>query len=176
MAKATLAKLAKIKTIAPIEHTIDNDTLQIIQYLPLQKKLELITQIIDQSGDGEDGFYNIVKLNAFYVIEMLKTYTTISFTEKQLEDPAKLYDLIQLNHIWDTVKEWIPKEERDYIWENTCVLAREVTNYNHSVLGVLKMAKKDYNNTDYDITNMVNQLKSPEALQVVKDILPLISE
>jgi hypothetical protein len=34
---------------------------------------------------------------------MIKAYTNISFTEKQLTDPSKLYDLIILNNIWDQV-------------------------------------------------------------------------
>jgi hypothetical protein len=32
---------------------------------------------------------------------MLRAYTNISFTEKQLEDIPKLYDAITMNHIWE---------------------------------------------------------------------------
>jgi hypothetical protein len=58
---------------------------------------------------------------------MLKTYTNISFTEKQLENIPKLYDLITLNHIWDEIKKYIPIIEQENIWNNVCELAHSIT-------------------------------------------------
>lgn len=173
MAKVAFTKLNKIKSIDPVECTIGEETISVIQYLPLEKKLTLMQSIIEQAGNNEEGFYNIVKLTVFYVIEMLRAYTNISFTEKQLEDTQKLYDIIVLNKIWKTVKDSIPEEERDYIWDNTCALAREITDYNHSILGVLKLARNDYGETDFNIQTIMDNIKDPETLGLMKEILPL---
>ena len=172
MAKVSFTKLNKIKSLEPIDIKIGEETISVVQYLPLEKKLTIMQNIIQQAGNNEEGFYNIVKLTVFYTIEMLRAYTNISFTEKQLEDPQKLYDIIILNKIWDTIKQSIPEDEVNYIWENTCALAREITDYNHSALGILKLAKEDYSDLELDVNDLTNTLtQSENNLNLVKGLL-----
>ena len=171
MAKISLTKLNKIKSLEPIDIKIGEETISVVQYLPLEKKLAIMQNIIEQAGNNEEGFYNIVKLTVFYTIEMLRAYTNISFTEKQLEEPQKLYDIIVLNNIWDTVKDSIPEKERDYIWDNTCALAREITEYNHSALGILKLMSDDYENLNFDVQEITEKLSDRTNLDLVRNLL-----
>lgn len=171
MVKVNVTKLNKIKSLEPIDIKIGEETISVVQYLPLEKKLTVMQNIIEQAGNNEEGFYNIVKLSVFYTIEMLRVYTNISFTEKQLEDPQKLYDIIVLNNIWETVKDSIPEKERDYIWDNTCALAREITEYNHSALGILKLMSDDYENLNFDVQEITEKLSDRTNLDLVRNLL-----
>lgn len=171
MVKVNVTKLNKIKSLDPIDIKIGEETISVVQYLPLEKKLTIMQNIIEQAGNNEEGFYNIVKLSVFYTIEMLRAYTNISFTEKQLEDPQKLYDIIVLNNIWETVKDSIPEKERDYIWDNTCALAREITEYNHSALGILKLMSDDYENLNFDVQEITEKLSDRTNLDLVRNLL-----
>lgn len=171
MAKVSLTKLNKIKSLEPIDIKIGEETISVIQYLPLEKKLAIMQNIIEQAGNNEEGFYNIVKLTVFYTIEMLRAYTNISFTEKQLEEPQKLYDIIVLNNIWNEVKKAIPQSELTDIWENTCALAREITDYNHSALGILNLVSNDYDNLNLDVKEMTEKLSDRTNLTFIKDLL-----
>lgn len=171
MVKVNVTKLNKIKSLDPIDIKIGEETISVVQYLPLEKKLTVMQNIIEQAGNNEEGFYNIVKLSVFYTIEMLRVYTNISFTEKQLEDPQKLYDIIVLNNIWETVKDSIPEKERDYIWDNTCALAREITEYNHSALGILKLMSDDYENLNLDVQEITEKLSDRTNLDLVRNLL-----
>ena len=171
MVKVNVTKLNKIKSLDPIDIKIGEETISVVQYLPLEKKLTIMQNIIEQAGNNEEGFYNIVKLSVFYTIEMLRVYTNISFTEKQLEDPQKLYDIIVLNSIWETVKDSIPEKERDYIWDNTCALAREITEYNHSALGILKLMSDDYENLNFDVQEITEKLSDRTNLDLVRNLL-----
>ena len=171
MAKISLTKLNKIKSLEPIDIKIGEETISVVQYLPLEKKLAIMQNIIEQAGNNEEGFYNIVKLTVFYTIEMLRAYTNISFTEKQLEEPQKLYDIIVLNNIWNEVKKAIPQSELTDMWENTCALAREITNYNHSALGILNLVSNDYDNLNLDVKEMTEKLSDRTNLTLIKDLL-----
>lgn len=171
MAKISLTKLNKIKSLEPIDIKIGEETISVVQYLPLEKKLAIMQNIIEQAGNNEEGFYNIVKLTVFYTIEMLRAYTNISFTEKQLEEPQKLYDIIVLNNIWNEVKKAIPQSELTDIWENTCALAREITDYNHSALGILNLVSNDYDNLNLDVKEMTEKLSDRTNLTFIKDLL-----
>lgn len=174
MAKIAFTKLGKIKNSDPINCIIGNEEILIQTYLPIEEKLDLIQRIIEQAGNNEEGFYNIVKLEMFYTIEMLKTYTNISFTEKQLSNIPKLYDLIKLNHIWEEISKVLPKDEQQYIWENTCNLAREITNYNRSVLGVLKTMMNDYNISTFNLEEIAKTFQDENNFKLLKQIAPLL--
>lgn len=171
MAKVSFTKLNKIKNFSPIEITIGDQKIEVEQYLPLEKKVDLINSVIEQSGNGEEGFFNIVKLDAYYIIEMIKAYTNINFTDKQLEDPTKLYDAIRLNDVWAAVADAIPTEEREYIWNNILALAREVTTYNNSILGILRTLQNEQNNLAFDISSLINEINDPDTLAMVKNMI-----
>ena len=173
MAKVSFAKLNKIKSLPVVEISIDDQKILVEQYLPLEEKVNLITSVIEQSGNGEEGFFNIVKLDAYYIIEMIKAYTNISFTEKQLEDTTKLYDAIRLNDVWAAVEDAIPEGEREYIWNNILALAKEITTYNNSVLGVLKAISNDRDNLNFDVQEIMSNLNDPEALSLLKGMVDM---
>lgn len=174
MPKVAFSKLIKIKTIPSKTIVIADAEVTVAQYLPLAAKLDLIQSVIEQSGNGEEGFYNIVKLDCYYVIEMIKAYTNISFTEKQLEDTPKLYDTIMMNHIWKEVEAVIPDSELDYTWQNLLTMAREITDYNHSALGILKVVSRDYGENQFtldSLNEMLTKMQDPNELKLVKSAL-----
>lgn len=170
MAKIAFSKLNKIKSLPIKEISIDDQKVLVEQYLPLEEKVNLITAVIEQSGNGEEGFFNIVKLEAYYIIEMIRAYTNISFTEKQLEDTTKLYDMIRLNNVWTAVADAIPAEEREYIWNNILALAKELTTYNNSLLGVIRSIVANKDELDINIEEIMGKLKDPEALSMLKTL------
>lgn len=171
MAKVSFTKLNKIKNLDPVTIDFQGYDIEVEQYLPLEKKVELITSVIEQSGNGEEGFFNIVKLDAYYIIEMIRAYTNISFTEKQLEDTTKLYDAIRLNDVWAAVADAIPGGEREYIWSNILALAKEITTYNNSVLGVLKAISNDRDSLNFDVEEIMKNLNDPQALSLLKGMV-----
>ena len=171
MSKVSFSKLNKVKNFPPVVITNGEVDIEVEQYLPLKDKVDLITAVIEQSGNGEEGFFNIVKLDAYYVIEMIKAYTNISFTDKQLEDPTKLYDAIRLNDVWAAVSDAIPDAEREYIWDNILALAREITTYQNSVLGVLKAISNDRDALNFHVEEIMKNLNDPEALTLLKGMV-----
>ena len=76
-----------------------------------------------------------------------------------------------MNGVWEGIIESIPQEERDEVWGNILTLAREVTEFNHSALGILKTIRNDYSELTYDIEGLTTKLAKPENLQLVKDVI-----
>lgn len=171
MAKVAFSKLNKIKNIPPTVHQLGEYNIEIEQYLPLADKVELITAVIEQSGNGEEGFFNIVKLEAYYRIEVVKAYTNITFTDKQMEDPTKLYDSLILNDVWAFVEDKIPHTELEYLWNNILTLAEEITSYNSSAMGILKAISTNRDDLNFDVAEIFEKLNNPEALTLVKSLV-----
>ena len=62
-------------------------------YLPIKDKLELVSNIINQSID-DNGFYSPMRVKVFMTLEIVYAYTNLTFTTKMKEDPLKLYDIL----------------------------------------------------------------------------------
>jgi hypothetical protein len=71
----------------------ENIYYEVKSYLPITDKIELISNVINLSAD-ENGYYNPIRIKIFTVLEVVQKYTNLSFTEKQKENPFKLYDLL----------------------------------------------------------------------------------
>ena len=81
--KLGLKKKEEIKNI-----TINDQVIEVKQYLPISDKINIITNVIENSAD-DNNFANPVKVEVFANLEIMYAYTNISFTDKQKGDPTK---------------------------------------------------------------------------------------
>lgn len=170
MAKVSFTKLGlkvnqDIKTIEYNEQIIE-----VKQYLPINDKLTLISKVINLSAD-ENNFANPVKADVFFTIEVLDAYTNINFTEKQKEDPCKLYDMLVSSGLFETIKNVIPKDEYDSLYYDTHQCITAVYKYKNSVMGLLETISGDYSNLNLDATNIQKALGDPENMELLKTVL-----
>ena len=143
---------------------------EVKQYLPVQDKLDMITRIINQSVDG-NGFYNPMRVKMFMTLEVVYSYTNLSFTEKMKEDPFKLYDILVSTGIFLDVVNAIGEREWPEIQETTWETIKSIYKYRNSVLGILDAIKEDYSAVNFDMTNLHEQLADKENMQLLRDVL-----
>ena len=171
MAKVTFTKLS-LKPNKDIKTIIWNDQeVEIKQYLPVNEKLEMIGRIINNSGDDDMKFYNSGKIEVFTALELIFTYTNISFTDKQKEDVCKLYDVITSSGFYNAVIDEIPSTEIDWITEVTMDTVNSVYQYHNSALGILEAMQTDYNGLDLDAGAIQQKIADPENLELLKGIM-----
>jgi hypothetical protein len=72
--------------------------------------LTLISKVINASVD-ENNFANPIKVDIYFTLELIDAYTNITFTEKQKEDPCKLYDLFASSGLMEAITNAIPLME-----------------------------------------------------------------
>ena len=173
MAKLSFNRLCTIKKIDPITKTHEGQEIIVKQYLPIQEKAELVERVLSASVD-ETGFFSDIRLRVNLYIELVLAYTNIAFTEAQLKDPAKLYDLLVMNHIIDFVKENIPAVEFSDISNLVEKEAAHIEKYSNSFLGTLKRVQTDYSAAEMDANKLVSELENNENFELVKNILEKI--
>ena len=170
MAKVSFTKLGlkinqDIKTIE-----FNGQTIEVKQYLPINDKLNLIANVLNQSAD-DNNFANPIKLDVFTSLEIVFAYTNISFTDKQKEDLVKLYDLLESNGIFNMIIAEIPKAEYTSIVDGVAECANAVYTYRNSIMGILDTITQDYDTLDFDINSLRDKLSSAENLTLLKDIM-----
>ena len=172
MAKVPFTKLGLNKNKENIKTFVWNEqTIEVKQYLPVNDKLSLIGNVITLAHDGSNNFSNPIQLEVYTGLEILYFYTNINFTEKQKEDPAKLYDLVKSGELLEEVIKNIPEKEYNYIINGIEKTSKAIYDYQNSILGVLDTVKADYSNLDFDATAIQKKLADPEAMELLKGIL-----
>lgn len=172
MAKLSYSKLAlnKINQTEPKIIEFNGQNIEIIQYLPIEKKLELIEIIINKSIDNNE-YFNPCRIDIFLTLEIIFAYTNITFTEKQKEDILKLYDLFVQTGLFKIILENIPYEEYNYIKTNVIKTIQNVYKYKNSALGIFESITSDYSQLDLDATSIQQKLADPDNMSLLKNIL-----
>ena len=170
MAKVSFAKLS-IKTDSSIEKIqFGEHTIEVKKYLPMQEKMEMVSNIINLAAD-ENRFYNPMKLDVFTALEIMDNYTNISFTEKQKENPGKLYDELVSSGLYNKVLDAITPEEWYYINNSLTETVQSIYSYENSVFGIIESITTDFESLNLDATEIQQKLADPENLDLLKKIL-----
>ena len=173
MAKISYNKLGITKDELNKVQTVEyNDqTIEVKQYLPIAEKSELITRVLNNSVDENTGYYNLLKLDMNLGLEIIYAYSNISFTEKQKEDPMKLYDMLNASKVLNLIIGLVPDGEFYYLNKTTHEMANNIVSYRNSAMGIMEAISADYSNLDLDATDIQKKLNDPDNMALLKDVL-----
>ena len=172
MAKVSFSKLglSKNNTIKNFEYNGQN--IEVKQYLPINDKATLVAQVLScVLNNDENRFANPLQIEVFTVLTIIEKYTNITFTDKQKEDPAKLYDLIIGSNLWNTIMDNINIEDYTALLNYCDEAIESYYNYHNSVFGILDSINADYNKMNLDATEIQKALGDPENVALLRDVL-----
>lgn len=114
MAKITYSSL-KLKKDNSINTLVleDGKTIEILQYLPIVEKRDLIDIVLQKSNT--EGIFNPLYIDMYFHLFLVYAYTNISFTDKQKEKEEELYDILYSSGLLDKILEQIPEKEYNYL-------------------------------------------------------------
>lgn len=144
----------------------------VIDYLPIQDKLDLVNIAIAKSRDGYNNInrYLAKELMNLYIVIM---YTNISFTEKQKENEYKLYDILKSNQVIETVIKAIPQQEYLELQTLLEMLIEDEKNMNKSIAGAINNLLENLPKSAeaaQDIINSFDQEKYGQVLDLAKSV------
>ena len=157
MAKVSFGtlKLKKQETTTTIK--IADKDIEVLNYLPIEDKYDLIQATLQQSAEGI-GFNEILIEMNFY-LNVVFLYSNISFTETQKEDRYKLYDILESNGVINEIVNAIPVQEFKSLMDSFDLEKERVGIENRSSAGILN--------------NIISKL--PNKAQETSDILKNIN-
>lgn len=170
MAKIAYTKLGLTKNTDVVVIHHNEQEIEVKQYLPYQEKVDLIAAVLNNCQDANN-FINAAKLDFFFTLEVIYRYTNITFTDKQKEDPSKVYDLFVGSGLWQKIKDAIPGDEYSnvYVWLD--MTANNIYDYRNSIYGILDAMNTDYDNLKLDADALKNEIADPNSLTLLKDVL-----
>ena len=170
MAKIAYGKLGLVKNTEVKEFVWNNQKIEVIQYLPIDQKTQMFERILQNSID-DNGYYNITKINFWIDLEVVFTYTNITFTDKQKEDLFKLYDIMKGTKFLKTVKDNMDTEEFAEIIETIWDTIKNLYQYHNSALGIMQAISTDYSNLNLEASEIQEKLADKDNLSLLKDVI-----
>lgn len=172
MSKLAYNKLGLNKMInkEPIIINFNEQQIEVAQYLPIEKKLDLISDIINKSID-ENNYYNPCRIEIFTTVEIILAYTNLTVTDKQKEDLFKLYDSFVASGFSEKVMSSIPESDITFINYSVRRTIKNIYNQKNSVLGILETISTDYNTLNLDASEIQSKLADPENLDLLRAVL-----
>ena len=168
--KPTFAKMGLKLNTNVVNISIGDQQIEVKQYLPINDKLILISNVINQAAD-ENNFANPIKLDVFAALEIVFSYTNIVFTDKQKEDLIKLYDVLESNNVFNTVISAIPEAEYKSIVEGIDACAQAIYTYRNSALGIMESITQNYDALNLDVEKLQESIGDEKNLAFLKEVL-----
>lgn len=150
--------------------SFNGQNVEVRQYLPLEDKLNLITEVVNNSAD-EQNFANPMKVQLWTALEIVYYYTNLNITDKQKEEPLRLYDMFISSGLYEEIRRAIPVAEYLDINQSIQESVKSVYNYRNSILGILDIVKQDYSNMELDASKIQKELADPNNLTLLKNIM-----
>ncbi len=170
MAKIPFSKLGLKLNTDTVALPYNEQTIEVMHYLPMSDKLDLITNVVNNAVD-DNGFYNPIKLEIFLILEIVNAYTNITFTAKQKEDPLKLYDLLCSSGLVLSILDSIGEDEVSSLRDSVSDTIQSIYSYRNSVLGILESINTDYSTLNLEASEIQEKLANGENIGLLKDIL-----
>ena len=144
--------------LKPVNTTHDfvfnGNTIKILDYLSIEDKYDLIMITLQKSL--ENGYYNPLKIDMYFHLNLIYLYTDINFTDKQREDENKIYDTIKSNGLLDAFLEAFDENEYNELFSILEDTKNEILDYKHSTSALIQ--------------SLINDLpKQAEAVQKIVD-------
>ena len=172
MAKIAYSKLGLNKMVnkEPSIIEFNGQQIEVVQYLSIEKKLDLISDIINSSLD-DNTYYNPCRIEIFMLTKIIEAYTNLTITDKQKEDIFKFYDQLVASGFAEKVIDNIPTEDYSFIHGSVLKTIKNIYKQKNSALGILESISTDYSNLNLDASEIQSKLADPQNMELLKSIL-----
>ena len=131
----------KIKKDTAIAKMADGKEVEVLQYLPIEDKIDLIQIALQKSK--ENGIYNELKLDMYFNLYIIYMYTNLEFTDEEKADEFKLYNELQSNDIIVRIIGAMDEDEYDNLVAYLNDMRKDYDVYNTSAAALLQTFIQD---------------------------------
>lgn len=127
-------------------------------------------RVVNATLEADSKYFNLPQVLINLSLEMVYNYTNISFTEKQKENPYKIYDAIVSSFLLSQILSICESDYRalqNWIFD----ILDKIYSQQNSARGILESLNSDYKNLNFDVDKLQNDISNPENLTLLKDIL-----
>ena len=155
--------------------TYKGKTIEVKQYLPIEKKAELISYILNHAIDMRTNTFSPLRVSVYFMVGVVEWYSNITFEDTQLHENAPAtYDLMKSDDFFNHFLAYMDEDEFDYLNKTMKKVLSDYETYANSFVGMLSTMNSDAFNMNKEIEEIMNKIKNKEGLEelaAIKDIV-----
>jgi hypothetical protein len=140
--------------------------IEVLKYLPVEAKYDIVMITLQKAQ--EEGYYNPIKLDMYFHLNLVYMYTNLVFTEEERQDEGKLFDEMKSSGFLNTFLQYIDKEEYEEMLEDIDNIAELSMKYRMSAGAVFNKFVDDLPANAEAAQKIVDSFE-PEKYQAVVD-------
>lgn len=138
------------------------------KYLPISEKLDIIDIALQNSIETTDGWYNELKLEMYFNLYLVYSYTDLEFTEEEKMNPEELYDKLESNNIFKFLITTMDEYEYKFLYNYLEAVKKDRVSHSNSAAGVIKTLIQDLPK-NASAANQILEHFDPEKFKQVKE-------
>ena len=151
------------------ECNFDSFSFNVKSYIPLQKKMEIVQNIVQAAFNNNANYANPGLVDVYFWIEIVKNYTDIEIPNNM--DYSDIYDILESNQLIGQISHAISSTEisdiRNYLHETI----KGIYKYNNSAAGIIANMSADYDQLSLDADQIRQKIGDKEGLEFLQEVL-----
>lgn len=170
MDKVSFSKL-KLKLASEInEFDFKEFKIAVKSYLTAKEKADFLSFVCENALDDATGTISPLRQEVYFGLAIVKFYSSVQFTEKQIDNAEGTYDLLETNGLIFKVMNALPVEEREYIEQLTNEVVAAINKYNCSAAGILASMTSESTILNNNLLNILKSIKDKDGMEFLKEI------
>lgn len=158
---------------------INEQELEVKTYLPTQEKIDFIDYVLDNAIDKKTQTFSPIRMEVYFNMALVLFYTNIKFSDGQLENLFKTYDLCEQNGLFDEIIAVLTEnDDRDNEYLDmmrfVTETAQDISKYSNSFAGILQNMTSDAEKLGTELNDILESVKNKEGIEqlaVIKNIV-----
>ena len=147
------------------DFSFKGQNISVKKYFPISEKYDVIMITLQKSY--EDGIYNPIKLDQYFMLNMIYMFTNIEFSAEDREDEDKLYDELESSGFIDKFIENVDKDAYEDMYSTITSLVGTLQKYNMSFIGTMRRLIGDMSVNADEIQKIVDNFDKEKFQEVI---------
>lgn len=153
------------------EFEFEKKPVQVLNYLPVQEKEDIIEVAYQKAI--VDNVFNPILFNIYFLLNIVYSYTNLTFTDEQRKDEKKLYDMLESSGLLNDILRNIKRTECYFFEQNAVEYISKRQSQDYSVIGLFNNAVGALNTFSKVVSEKLSNVDE-NTIQNLVDNLPTL--
>ena len=141
--------------------------LNVLTYLPIREKTEMLQFIVNNVIDPKTGCASPIRTEIYFSIAVCHWYGGIDFSNEDMANISDVYDALELNKVIQTIIDYVPYDEINFMRDLAEETVADVARYNSSAAGIVQSMADSSGSLDAQLSDIIQKVKSREGLEML---------
>ena len=134
---------------------IGDKKLDVLTYLPIREKTEMLQFIVNNVIDPKTGCASPIRMEIYFSIAMCHWYGRIDFSNEDMAKISDVYDALELNKVIQTIIDYVPYDEINFMRDLAEETVADVARYNSSAAGIVQSMADSSGSLDKQLSDII---------------------